>query len=1287
MSKLEATNVFSEGLITDLNPITTPNNVLTNALNATLITMNGNEFVLQNDLGNGRVETAKLPTGFVPLGVKEYGGIIYVASYDPITKKGQLGSFPSPERNLTQDEIGNKNISVSKSDFSSGDTLTTYYKRIDVMPEGMYLNPGDKFGLFITGPGYDLLSYHSSSNARAITFHPAIIDDYGTINYIDEECKIDGVYRKGLIFGSPGDLSTVDGYREAFDKLLVYKGKKSGKLVLIVELETLDDFVVSRSVSSNKEISQKIGSSDVKYSDEDSSEKVSFKLTFNNSGWAKPDNELIKFTGVKFESNFGNFGLTTSSKNNTISYSLDNFTRDQTLKYKIIPYTQLGACEALARTGIVNFSLFGTGNIILNEWRYYVDNNKIRINYGLDTNLLEGESIKEVSFEFFDIYYNTIYKNKFICGSTINGNYNGNYTETLNLPYDLNYKDTYSSDMSNKDYIANSVVGIKTIKNNPRKYTLKSNELLKNNLYCVKITVTTTGLNTGNQIRTFYRFLWTTGYFNEEYIKNEESNFSVLQVPSKYIPKFKLKCEYDIDSSDFALDYLNNPTQNGADSPFIYSSEKPTSDSSIRANLYQDWKLSNAKIKVTTKLESEDANSLFGDYNAGWFSLEDLSNTTITYDNNNQIINKPSGELSAENSEYIDITNEELSTFDNNRNVTNLHNLLEKANYSITFENLRNGNVNSKLVELKRNGVITDNEYKNALEWIELINDSQLYTEGTYKTSTTKEGEDPIITISNIEGRLIRRLTGNLTDPNYTTAIINELRPCVYTNMTNSELSVMVGGASVTVGTDIISNSGEVLYLGSDAGYKDDDATKIYSFWGKSDNYVNNMYLLQQIGGKDANGNKSDVGQAVGLSYDIIRRNLADVAGHSAIYLLQGGIHDNLKNNGSDGGIYKCPEDFGSLGVGFYTENSNKNNHPYNTNFMVGFKEEGTLTYVFSNKRMNNKIVTIVVWRTSDAGDNNNQFAAINLGSVNGYNGCITNCVTPILKIMHILHKNIERELWITKLSRMAYHGIFPTKVNIGYSINKDSIKAAEGKCPIKLYDNEPFNEKTVKKYLQREKWNIEEDKWFKNIESTTKNVLQCSYINIPYDKIDTINENNTVIRSSVDIDLTELTELGTDTYLLGVTLDLGTQIDASIIYDQFTAYLNGESVYKPTLIYIDKGTSPYELLEGVDSLGNPFSANNIYYKTAPGVYVSGSSDEATKIKLFSNETCTNLKNLFVVGSINGSPVPVLNNNNLGNRIEKLSTNVSDGGNRKHISDIRMCRDIYLRNSTYKPLK
>ena len=94
--KQEATNTFGDGMIMDLNPLTTPNNVLTSALNATMITYNGNEFVLQNDMGNGRVETAYLPSGYVPVGIKEYGGIIYVALYSPSTNKCEIGSFPSP---------------------------------------------------------------------------------------------------------------------------------------------------------------------------------------------------------------------------------------------------------------------------------------------------------------------------------------------------------------------------------------------------------------------------------------------------------------------------------------------------------------------------------------------------------------------------------------------------------------------------------------------------------------------------------------------------------------------------------------------------------------------------------------------------------------------------------------------------------------------------------------------------------------------------------------------------------------------------------------------------------------------------------------------------------------------------------------------------------------------------------------------------------------------------------------------------------------------------------------
>ena len=119
MIRNETTSTFNEGMVMDFNPLTSPDKILTNALNATLITYNGNEYCLQNDIGNGRVETAYLPAGYVPVGIKEYGGIIYVASYNPITNKSQLGSFPSPERNISSNELENAGKSISNTDFKN----------------------------------------------------------------------------------------------------------------------------------------------------------------------------------------------------------------------------------------------------------------------------------------------------------------------------------------------------------------------------------------------------------------------------------------------------------------------------------------------------------------------------------------------------------------------------------------------------------------------------------------------------------------------------------------------------------------------------------------------------------------------------------------------------------------------------------------------------------------------------------------------------------------------------------------------------------------------------------------------------------------------------------------------------------------------------------------------------------------------------------------------------------------------------------------------------------------
>lgn len=161
MKKQEAVNTFTEGLISDLNPLSMPNNALTNCLNGTLLTFNGNEQVLQNDMGNCRVETAMLPTGYIPLGSTSFGGIIYIVSYNPIDKKYQIGSFPSPERNITKDEMKGDDTTIidlnifcedhewksTDSTFGSPDNIiTSYQQKVNLLRDPIF--PGDKYKVY-----------------------------------------------------------------------------------------------------------------------------------------------------------------------------------------------------------------------------------------------------------------------------------------------------------------------------------------------------------------------------------------------------------------------------------------------------------------------------------------------------------------------------------------------------------------------------------------------------------------------------------------------------------------------------------------------------------------------------------------------------------------------------------------------------------------------------------------------------------------------------------------------------------------------------------------------------------------------------------------------------------------------------------------------------------------------------------------------------------------------------------------------------------------------------------
>ena len=50
-----AQNTFEGGIVMDYNVGTVPDNIRTDALNATMSTFNGNEQLLQNDMGNAKI--------------------------------------------------------------------------------------------------------------------------------------------------------------------------------------------------------------------------------------------------------------------------------------------------------------------------------------------------------------------------------------------------------------------------------------------------------------------------------------------------------------------------------------------------------------------------------------------------------------------------------------------------------------------------------------------------------------------------------------------------------------------------------------------------------------------------------------------------------------------------------------------------------------------------------------------------------------------------------------------------------------------------------------------------------------------------------------------------------------------------------------------------------------------------------------------------------------------------------------------------------------------------------
>lgn len=253
----KSTNKWSKGLVMDFSPENTNNEVLTHALNATLLTFNGNELSLQNDMGNARVETAYLPEGYMPVGTCEYGGIIYIVSYNPLENKSQIGCFPSPERNVSNLEMGKGDVNIKKEDFVDGDGNISHNSKYVLLRDDN-LNPGDKFIVRANSTVYneklkDLFNENGPIGNPILSLSIVSIEDSGKITYLNSDLK---QYSKGgykyHIIGSDHPTTQdqdIDNYRSVLSSgYNVFKSKTSGKLAILAELVMIDSYAVTHSL-------------------------------------------------------------------------------------------------------------------------------------------------------------------------------------------------------------------------------------------------------------------------------------------------------------------------------------------------------------------------------------------------------------------------------------------------------------------------------------------------------------------------------------------------------------------------------------------------------------------------------------------------------------------------------------------------------------------------------------------------------------------------------------------------------------------------------------------------------------------------------------------------------------------------------------------------------------------------------------------------------------------------------------------------------------------------------
>ena len=676
MKREGTVNTFEGGLQMDTSALVTPKNVLTNCLNGTLVTFNGNENVLQNDMGNGRVETAELPSGYIPLGTTELGGIIYVVSYNPQNGRCQFGSFPSPERNFSSYEFPNTTQSLDDSDFIQDSAKysytigeNTFKKEVKsfiiqkkISGNEMTLSPGDKFivrGNSIS-QNYEKLTVINKDGTIKygnLDLKIATVDSNGRIVYLNDLLlrentakNTDGTYITDKESGETitfkhiiedGKFNSEVEENNVKNKYNIFTSKIAGELFIVGELEIVD------SMTTTWQFKEMNGDNGV--------------IKINCSCPAK--NKDIKFAGILVydESKTGNkctfFGENTEGV--SLTYNEDdasfqvefNYTinSNEIINLEFVPVMEYGFVPQYKQVITIDPSLFGKDVLSSSLWRYYKNSDSMQLVFGLDCYLKEKEQATDLNLYFIP------------------------YTDILN-----------KTEQEIKDNITNySYIQTPKRKSYSGNYspTVQFGEIIEeNSLYLVAFQLTVKDENDNISYKYLYHCLYTNGVFNKDFL-NDITNFDENTLNFEY--------QSDLGNNDQNLSIVADK-DDSLNTQFINSKS-----TIIKGNTITNIS-GTIDLKPTLKLENN-----FNTFNLNNYSIQvnSIGNTYIskTFDK----VNTSSNNFDKDN--FMDLEKVKQSPEELNG---------EKLEISLQNKTLTiNGNFNNKIcanTEIKR---VTYNNY------------------------------------------------------------------------------------------------------------------------------------------------------------------------------------------------------------------------------------------------------------------------------------------------------------------------------------------------------------------------------------------------------------------------------------------------------------------------------------------------------------------------------------------------------------------------------------------------